>query len=199
MDQSRIDELLLSLLRRNPDGIGITGEAELSSVDWDDLLCKSAQHNVTPLLYHRLTTFHPGTPIPANVMERLRQAYLQCSGRNMRLYHELGKLLGILRRLGETRAPIIVVRPVVGGRSPKGPTDKFLRWAKVEVSPLGVARFYQSIPGGVQGMLIDHADEKQAAAIEALGIRVKVGDIIMRDAEAKRRVARLALSLREAL
>jgi hypothetical protein len=28
---------------------------------------------------------------------------------------------------------------------------------------------------------------------------VEVGDIIMRDAEAKRRVARLALSLREAL
>lgn len=98
MDQSRIDELLLSLLRRNPDGIGITGEAELSTVDWDDLLCKSAQHNVTPLLYHRLTKFHPGTPIPANVMERLRQAYLQSSGRNMQLYHELGKILGILRQ-----------------------------------------------------------------------------------------------------
>ena len=81
----------------------------------------------------------------------------------------------------------------------KGPTDKFLRWASVEVSPLGVARFYQSIPGGVQGMLIDRADEKQAAAIEALGIRVEVGGIIMRDAEAKRRVARFALSLRETL
>ena len=104
---------------------------------------------------------------------------------------------GILPRLGEAKAPIVVVSPIVGGRSLKGPTDKFLRWAGVEVSPLGVARFYQSIPGGVQGMLIDHVDEKQAAAIEALGIRVKVGDIIMRDAEAKRRVARLALSLRE--
>ena len=106
---------------------------------------------------------------------------------------------GILRRLGEARAPIVVVSPVVEGRSLKGPTDKFLRWANVEVSPLGVARFYQSIPGGVQGMLIDHADEKQAAAIEALGVRVEVGDILMRDAEAKRRVARLALSLREAV
>ena len=81
----------------------------------------------------------------------------------------------------------------------KGPTDKFLRWANVEVSALGVARFYQSILGSVQGMLIDRADEKQAAAIEALGIRVEVGGIIMRDAEAKRRVARLALNLRETL
>jgi LPPG:FO 2-phospho-L-lactate transferase len=106
---------------------------------------------------------------------------------------------GILPRLGEAKAPIVVVSPVLGGRSLKGPTDKFLRWAGVEVSPLGVARFYQSIPGGVQGMLIDRADEKQADAIEALGIRVEVGDIIMRDAEAKRRVARLALGLREAL
>ena len=106
---------------------------------------------------------------------------------------------GILRRLGEARTPIVVVSPVVGGRSLEGPTDKFLCWAKVEMSPLGVARFYQSIPGGVQGMLIDRADENQAAAIEALGIRVEIGDIVMRDAEAKRRVARLALSLREAM
>jgi LPPG:FO 2-phospho-L-lactate transferase len=106
---------------------------------------------------------------------------------------------GILRRMGKTRAPIVVVSPVVGGRSLKGPTDKFLRWAKVEVSPLGVAHLYRSIPGGVHGMLIDRADEAQAAAIEALGIRVEVGDIVMRDAEAKRRVARLALSLRGAV
>jgi LPPG:FO 2-phospho-L-lactate transferase len=105
---------------------------------------------------------------------------------------------GIRRRLGEPRAPIVLVSPIVGGRSLKGPTDKFLRWAKVEVSALGVARFYQSVLGSVEGMLIDQADEQQAPAIEALGIRVHVGDIIMRDAEAKRRVARLALRHREA-
>jgi LPPG:FO 2-phospho-L-lactate transferase len=106
---------------------------------------------------------------------------------------------GIRRRLGEPRAPIVVVSPIVGGRSLKGPTDKFLRWAKLEVSPLGVAQFYQSVLGSVEGMLIDRVDEKQASAIEALGFRVHVGDIIMPDAEAKRQVARLALRLREDL
>jgi LPPG:FO 2-phospho-L-lactate transferase len=106
---------------------------------------------------------------------------------------------GIRRRLGEPRAPIVIVSPIVGGRSLKGPADKFLRWAKVEVSPLGVARYYQSVLGTVEGMLIDRADEKQAPAIEALGMRVHVGDIIMPDADAKRRVGRLALRLREAL
>lgn len=104
---------------------------------------------------------------------------------------------GILRQLGKSSAPIIVVCPIVGGRSLKGPTDKFLRWANVEVSPLGVARYYQAILSGVRGMLIDRMDEAQTAAIEALGIRVGVGEIVMQDAEAKRRVARLALTLRE--
>lgn len=107
MDRSRTDELLLSFLRRDPDGTGTTGVGELSSVDWDDLFHKSAQHHVTPLLYHRLTTFHPGTPIPANVMERLRQVYLQCAGRNMGLYHELGKILGRLRQQG---IPVIALK-----------------------------------------------------------------------------------------
>ncbi len=106
---------------------------------------------------------------------------------------------GIRRRLAEPRAPVVVVSPIVGGRALKGPTDKFLRWAKVEVSPLGVAQFYQSVLSGVEGMLIDRADESQTSAIEALGIRVQVGDIIMQDAESRRRVARLAQRLREAL
>lgn len=104
---------------------------------------------------------------------------------------------GIRRRLDEPRAPIVIVSPIVGGRSLKGPTDKFLRWAKVEVSPLGVARMYQSLLGRVEGMLIDRVDEEQAPAIEALGLRVHVGDIVMTDADTKRRVGRLALRLRE--
>jgi len=59
------------------------------------------------MLYYRLTTFHPDTPIPAHVKEKLQQTYLQCSGRNMRLYHELGKLLGMLRKHG---IPVIALK-----------------------------------------------------------------------------------------
>ena len=106
---------------------------------------------------------------------------------------------GIRERLRNTKVPIVAVSPVVGGASLKGPTDKFLQWAKVEVSPLGVARLYRSALNGLDGMLIDTADTGETPAIEALGVRVLAGPIVMRGPEEKRHVARMALKFLEAL
>ncbi len=103
---------------------------------------------------------------------------------------------GLRRQLAAATAPILVVSPIIAGRSLKGPTDAFLRWAKEDVSPLGVARHYQSILGNVRGMLVDASDAQVVPDIEALGIRVQLGDLVMADGDGKRRVARLALQLR---
>jgi LPPG:FO 2-phospho-L-lactate transferase len=108
-------------------------------------------------------------------------------------------IAGIRDRLESVQAPIVCVSPVVGGRSLKGPTDKFLRWAGMEVSPMGVARYYRSILGRLEGMLIDVVDREEAPGIEALGVRVRTGDTVMRGPEDKRRVARMALTLLEGL
>jgi len=80
---------------------------ELSSADWDDLLQRSGRHGVTPLLYHRLKTVHPGVPVPPVVIEKLRNSYLQSAGRNMRLYQELGKVLG---RMHSEGIPVIALK-----------------------------------------------------------------------------------------
>ncbi len=98
MDQSRIDELLLYCLRVVPDEMGDGRLEALSSSDWDVFIEASGRHGVAPLLYHRLRTSHSDVPIPANVMGRLRQAYLENDARNMGLYHKLGKVLELLRR-----------------------------------------------------------------------------------------------------
>ena len=104
---------------------------------------------------------------------------------------------GIREHLRSTPVPVVVVSPVVGGASLKGPTDKFLQWAKVEVSPLGVSRFYQSVLGRLDGMLIDGVDADLAPAIEAAGVRVCVGEIVMGGPEEKRAVARMACKFLE--
>ncbi|HSB71223.1 MAG TPA: 2-phospho-L-lactate transferase [Candidatus Methylomirabilis sp.] len=106
---------------------------------------------------------------------------------------------GIRDRLRHARVPLVAVSPVVGGASLKGPTDKFLRWAKVEVSPLGVSRYYQSVLGRLDGMLIDSVDAGQAPAIEAAGVRVCVGETVMAGPEEKRAVARMACKFLEDL
>jgi hypothetical protein len=48
-------------------------------------------------------------------------------------------------------------------------------------------------------MLIDTADAGETAGIEALGVRVLAGAIVMRGPEEKRHVARMALKFLEAL
>ncbi len=106
---------------------------------------------------------------------------------------------GIRECLRSSRAPIVAVSPVIGGESLKGPTDRFLRWTKVEVSPLGVARLYHPALGGLDGMLIDSVDAHEKTRIEGLGIRACVGEIVMRDPEQKRQVARTALKFLEEL
>ena len=99
MERSRTDERLLSFLRTDPDRIGpASSVGELSGADWEDLLHTSARHGVTPLLYHRLKTVHPGVPVPPVVMQKLRNSYLQSAARNMKLYHELGKVMKMLRQ-----------------------------------------------------------------------------------------------------
>jgi hypothetical protein len=107
MDRSRTEDLLLAFLRTDPGGTGVAGFGELSGTDWDDLLRTAARHGVTPLLYHRLATFHRDAPIPAEVIRNLRNSYLQNAGRNMHLYHELGKVLGRFRQDG---IPVIALK-----------------------------------------------------------------------------------------
>lgn len=107
MDRSRTDELLLYCLRVVSDEAGDRTLEALSSPDWDALIEESDRYDVAPLLYHRLRIFHSDIPIPANAMARLRHIYLQSAGRGMHLYHELGKVLGLLRH---ANIPVIVLK-----------------------------------------------------------------------------------------
>lgn len=107
MDQTQIDQLLLHCLGTDPDKTGDGRVGPLSEADWENLLQQSARHRITPLLYHRLTAFHPDIAIPPTVMEKLQQAYLGNAARNLMLYHNLSRVLNILRR---HRIPVIVLK-----------------------------------------------------------------------------------------
>lgn len=107
MDQYRTTGLLPYFLRMDSDETRSVRLEELSNSDWEDLIQESARHGITPLLYHRLKTLHPSIPVPTEVVQRLRQSYLQSSSRNMRLYHKLGKVLEILRH---ENTPVIVLK-----------------------------------------------------------------------------------------
>ncbi len=103
---------------------------------------------------------------------------------------------GIRDAIRQRSAPTVGVSPIVGGAPVKGPADALLRGVGAEVSARGVARLYRDL---VQGFVIDERDRAEAADIDAMGMRAKVVDTIMRDVDASTRLARDVLELADTL
>jgi LPPG:FO 2-phospho-L-lactate transferase len=101
-------------------------------------------------------------------------------------------LPGLREAMMSSGAPIVAVSPIVGGAPVKGPADRLLRGIGVEVSARGVASLYSDLIGG---FVLDQRDADQAHEIEAMGLRVRVLDTLMRDTAAAARLAEAALSL----
>jgi LPPG:FO 2-phospho-L-lactate transferase len=97
---------------------------------------------------------------------------------------------GVRAALGKTKAPRVAVTPIVGGQAIKGPAAKMLAELGHDVSALGVARYYR---GWVDGFVLDAQDAGLAREIEALGMKVRVADTMMRNDGDKRRLANQVL------
>jgi LPPG:FO 2-phospho-L-lactate transferase len=99
---------------------------------------------------------------------------------------------GIREALRKRRADVVVVCPLVGGKSLKGPSDKMMAELGHEVSAVGAAKLYRDI---CATFVIDETDEAASSAIEAFGMRPVVCPTVMRSVEDKERLARHVLTL----
>ena len=93
---------------------------------------------------------------------------------------------GMSEVLLASSAPKVAVSPIIGGRALKGPADKMMESLGHEVSSVGVARMYEGL---LDGMVIDHVDRGERAAIEDLGMEVLATDAVMHDPEDRPRFA----------
>ena len=93
---------------------------------------------------------------------------------------------GVQTALVKANAPRVAVTPIVGGQAIKGPAAKMLAELGHDVSALGVARYYRD---WVDGFVLDAQDAGLAREIEALGLKVRVADTMMRNDDDKRRLA----------
>jgi LPPG:FO 2-phospho-L-lactate transferase len=82
--------------------------------------------------------------------------------------------------------PVIGVSPILGRKTVKGPAAKIYSEMGAEPSALAVAEHYEDILGG---WMIDTQDASLAGHVEALGIEVRISDILMVDYEDRRRLA----------
>ena len=108
-------------------------------------------------------------------------------------YLSIDPILSIdrIRKLIENqKKPRIAISPIVGHDSVKGPTSKLMKEMGVEVSSLSIAKHYKGL---IDGIVIDHEDEKEAQKIREMGIEVKLSKIIVETEEEKMRLAKESL------
>jgi LPPG:FO 2-phospho-L-lactate transferase len=98
---------------------------------------------------------------------------------------------GIRAALKRTKAKVVAISPIIGGKTVKGPADKLMKFLGVEPSAVGVAQCYRDF---LDTLIIDRVDRELARNVESLGIKTVVAQTLMRTMADKVRLARLALS-----
>jgi LPPG:FO 2-phospho-L-lactate transferase len=108
-------------------------------------------------------------------------------------YVSVGPILAVreLRAaLARRRVPCVAVSPLIGGRAVKGPADRMLRRLAGGTAPRHVASRYAGL---IDALVVDEAD---AHELDGLGdVRPIVTRTLMRDADARRRLAEAALGV----
>jgi len=136
-------------------------------------------------------------PAPG-VLEAIRGArtILVCPSNPIVSIGPILEVRGIREALTACSAPIVAVSPIVQGAPIKGPAHTLLRAQKIEVSALGVARFYKD---WIDGFVFDERDRDLLADVEALGLEATFLDTMMIDAAVSEEVARAALRIADQL
>ena len=90
-------------------------------------------------------------------------------------------------RLISHNAPVIAVSPIIGGETVKGPAAKIFRELDLEVSALGVARYYGDL---LDGIVIDSKDAALASSISEVGPQTLATGILMQSSSDQIQLAR---------
>jgi len=93
---------------------------------------------------------------------------------------------GIRSALAITKAPVVAVSPIIGGKAVKGPTAKLMDELGIRLANASIAAHYGDF---INGLVIDQGDDAP------LGITIARTDTLMCDDDDKARVAQVALDL----
>jgi LPPG:FO 2-phospho-L-lactate transferase len=105
---------------------------------------------------------------------------------------------GILQAvLGNRRAPVVGLSPIIGGAPVRGMADRMLAAIGVATSAAAVAQHYGARRAGglLDGWLVDTVDADAVPVLESSGIRTRAIPLLMRDVTHSAAMAAAALSL----
>jgi LPPG:FO 2-phospho-L-lactate transferase len=99
---------------------------------------------------------------------------------------------GISEALKKATCPVVAISPIISGKPLKGPADKFMKGLGLEVSALGVAKFYEEL---IDYFVLDESDVHLEKEIKLMGIDTIITDTVMNSLKDKVRLAGIVLKL----
>jgi LPPG:FO 2-phospho-L-lactate transferase len=162
--------------------------ASMAMQEW--FVRERAQPPVAGVRFEGAAEARPG---PA-VLDALREAdaILLCPSNPVISIGPILALPGVRDALRARREQVVAVSPIIRGATVKGPADRLMAAAGIEVSCAGVASIYADLCGT---LLVDDSDADRVGDVERHGVRAAVAPILMRDADGAEALARRALDL----
>jgi LPPG:FO 2-phospho-L-lactate transferase len=99
---------------------------------------------------------------------------------------------GIRDALQAARSKVVAVSPIIGNAAVTGPAANLMKAQGLQVSIAGVAQAYKDF---LDILIVDDSDSAAAHSLTSDGLQVHCTNILMRDTEDKRRIARAGLAL----
>ncbi|HXG05981.1 MAG TPA: 2-phospho-L-lactate transferase [Nitrososphaera sp.] len=97
---------------------------------------------------------------------------------------------GLRKELVRNRHKVVAVSPLIGEKAISGPAAKYMKALGIEISPVGVARYYSEFVGSFS---ISRSDHSMARRIEELDMKVYETNITMRTGQDEVRLGRYIL------
>jgi LPPG:FO 2-phospho-L-lactate transferase len=157
---------------------------------------RRAEPAVRAIAYRGAETARPHPAALAALADPALEAVVICPSNPWLSIAPLLAMPGLRDALARTRAPVIAVSPIVGGKAIKGPTAKLMGELGLPVTAPAVAQFYAGL---ATGYVLDETDRALAEAVAAQGMAVDVRPTVMTDLASKRALARGVLGFAERL
>jgi len=87
---------------------------------------------------------------------------------------------------------VFAISPIIEGTTIKGPADKLMRYLGLEVSCVGVAKYYQDFLGH---FIIDNKDCYLKSKVDELDIKAYCFDTIMENLDKKKKLAQFIIDI----
>lgn len=99
---------------------------------------------------------------------------------------------GVNRAVAARKA--VAVSPLIGGRAVRGPADKMYSELGIQPSALAVAEHYRDV---ICGFVMDALDASLEAKVQAMRLRVRLTETLMRSDAERRQLAQVVLDFME--